>query len=383
MQYRHFGKLNLKPSLLGFGTMRLPVVGGNPSDIDREPAIRMIRYAIDHGVNYIDTAWSYHGEQSEIVIGLALKDGYREKVMLATKNPTWLIKKPQDWNGYLDKQLKKLDTGIDFYLQHCLDREGWEMFRKLGLWDKAMEAKKSGKIKYFGFSFHDDPDVFLEILDTYDWDFCQIQLNYLDADYQAGLKGLERAASKNTGVVVMEPLRGGRLVNGLPEDIANKMKSYPVSRSPAEWGLRWVANQPGVSVILSGMNTLEQVKDNIRICSAPDIVPGGMSPEVLSFIGGLAEEWKAMKLIGCTGCNYCMPCPNGVHIPDCFSAYNCRHSAMADAKRISGESYKKLTDTGHDASQCLECGACESACPQHLPIIETLKKLHAEFTAKG
>lgn len=381
MQYRHFGKLNKKPSLLGFGAMRLPVINGNNRGIDEQEAIRMIRYAIDNGVNYVDTAWPYHGEQSEIVVGKALKDGYREKVMLATKNPTWLINKAEDWDEYLDKQLQKLDTdSIDFYLQHCLDKEGWEKFRRFNLWDRAMAAKKSGKIKYFGFSFHDRYEVFEDILDTYDWDFCQIQYNYLDTDYQAGLKGLKKAASKNIGVIVMEPLRGGKLVNGLPKNILDKMDAYPVKRKPVEWALRWIANHPEVSTILSGMSTFEQVEENVRLCSMPDIVPNSLSSDELTFIEQLANEWKSMKLIGCTGCNYCMPCPNGVNIPGSFKIYNYGHSAMADAESVSRKDYKKFIDEKCDASLCVECGSCESACPQHLPIIETLKTLHAELT---
>lgn len=380
MQYRDFGKLNVKPSLLGFGTMRLPVLSEKSSDIDTKEAIRMIRYAIDQGVNYVDTAWTYHDSQSEIVTGQALKDGYREKVMLATKNPTWLLRNTEDWDQYLDRQLEKLQTNsIDFYLQHSLTQNNWETFKNLNSWDRAMEAKKSGKIKYFGFSFHDSQELFMEILDAYDWDFCQIQFNYLDENYQAGLKGLEKAASKNIGVVVMEPLRGGRLVNGLPKDLLDRMDAYPVKRKPVDWALKWVANHPGVSTILSGMNTFEQVEENLNLCSAPDMTPNNMSAKDLSFIEQLSFDWKAKKLVGCTGCNYCMPCPQGVDIPGCFSIYNNAHSAEAHAEETSRRNYKKLCENQSDATQCVECGACESACPQHLPIIETLKCLHTEL----
>jgi predicted aldo/keto reductase-like oxidoreductase len=343
----------------------------------------MIRYAIDHGVNYVDTAWSYHDGESEIVTGQALKNGYREKVMLATKNPTWLINKPEDWDYYLDEQLKKLQTEhIDFYLQHSLSADSWSRFKKFGIWNKVMDAKKAGKIKYFGFSFHDEYEVFSDILDTYDWDFCQIQFNYLDTDYQAGLKGLARAKSKNIGVIVMEPLRGGRLATGLPDDLVERMNAYPVKRSPVEWALRFVANQPAVSTVLSGMSTFEQVEDNLRICSAPDITPDNMSPDELSFLSGLAAEWKSKKMINCTGCSYCMPCPQGVDIPGCFSIYNYRHSANADAEEISGSNYKALSDKNNSAVNCAECGACEKACPQHIPVITTLKLLHNELAEK-
>ncbi|NLM76338.1 MAG: aldo/keto reductase [Clostridiaceae bacterium] len=380
MQYRHFGKLNISPSLLGFGCMRFPLKGEKDSDIDRDEAIKMIRYGIDNGINYVDTAYSYHGGQSEFLVGEALSDGYRDKVMLATKNPTWHVKTADDWDNFLEEQLKRLKTDrIDFYLQHCLDFDSWNKFKELNLWEKAMKAKAEGKIKYFGFSFHDDYEVFADILDTYDWDFCQIQLNYLDTDFQAGLKGLEKAQSKNIGVIIMEPLRGGKLVHNVPENILAKFRDYPVQRKPVEWALRWLCHHPGISVVLSGMSTIEQVKENIEICSREDMIPGCMSEKELSFINNLANEWKEMKQINCTGCNYCMPCPNNVNIPECFRAYNYAHSVRGDAHDVSRQKYKWLTDNFADASNCIECGACESACPQHLPIIETLKVLHEEL----
>lgn len=384
MQYRHFDKLNLKPSLLGFGVMRLPTItNGDSTVVDQDEAVKMIRYAIDHGVNYIDTAWPYHNGESEIVTGIALQDGYREKVMLATKNPSWLIEKAEDWDEYLDKQLEKLKTDhIDFYLQHCLDKENYDKFKRFNLWERAMAAKKAGKIKYFGFSFHDEQDLFMEILDAYDWDFCQIQLNYLDTEYQAGLAGLERAAQKNMGVIIMEPLRGGFLVNGIPQDLRQRMDEHPAQYRPVEWGLRYLANRPEVSVILSGMSTMEQVKDNIALCSAEDMVPNHLSQDKLDFIADIAQCWHNKKHIGCTACRYCMPCPQGVNIPECFKHYNYFHSANVNAERTARERYKELIDTHEDASQCVECGACEAACPQHLPIIETLSNLHKELEQK-
>lgn len=380
MEYREFGKINLKPSVLGFGTMRLPVVNDKYGQIDFEEAKKILRYAIDNGVNYVDTAWSYHEESSEKFVGEALKDGYREKVMLATKNPTWLIKEQEDWDKFLDQQLIKLQTDyIDFYLQHTLDKGGWEKFKKFNLWEKAMKAKKAGKIKYIGFSFHDSYDVFEDIIDSYDWDFCQIQLNYLDTDYQAGIKGLEKAAAKNIGVVIMEPLRGGRLATGLPEDILKKMEEYKVKRNPVNWALRWLANRPEVSLILSGMSSFEQVEENIRLCSSPEMAANKMNAEELSFINELAAEWKARKQIGCTGCNYCMPCPNGVFIPDNLALYNLFHSTDANAHSNARNGYKELSEDGKGALSCIECGLCEDACPQHLPIIETLGILHDEL----
>lgn len=380
MQYRHFGKINVKTSLLGFGTMRLPVINGNDSKINEEEAIKMIRYAIDNGVTYIDTAYPYHGGNSETLVGKALQDGYRDKVILATKNPTWLINTAEDWDKYLNEQLSKLKTDhIDFYLQHCFDADGWKKFKKLNLWEKAMKAKAEGKIKYFGFSFHDEYEVFADILDSYDWDFCQIQLNYLDTDYQAGIKGLEKAAAKNIGVVIMEPLRGGKLVNDLPGNILNQIESFHISHKPVEWAFKWLAHRQEVTAILSGMSTMEQVKENIELFSREDMVPGCMSKEELTFFEDLATQWKNMKLVGCTNCQYCMPCPNGVNIPECFNAYNYAHSARGDAHEVSRKKYKILTKNQNDASNCVECGACESACPQKIPIIETLKTLHEEL----
>lgn len=382
MQYRHFGKLNLKPSLLGFGAMRLPILNDDTDQIDTPEAIKMIRYAIDHGVNYIDTAWPYHGGNSEIVVGKALRDGYREKVMLATKSPTWLINKPEDWDSILEQQLAKLETDhIDFYLQHGMDSDDWKKFQEMNLWDRGMAAKAAGKFKYFGFSFHDRQELFKEIIEAYDWDFCQIQLNYLDTEFQAGLKGLEWAAAKNLGMVIMKPLRGKRLVTEMPVDIRAKFDQHPVRRNPVDWSLRWLANLPGVSVILSGMNNFEQVEENIRICSAPDIGVDSMTADELAFIEEVAKAWKSKILVGCTSCNYCMPCPHGVNIPGCFNTYDYSHSTIYGANEEAHKNYKfQFIDEKTDASQCVGCRACEAACPQQLAIVEKLRELHEELT---
>lgn len=383
MQYRQFGKLNFKPSLLGFGTMRLPVINGDYSKIDVPEAIRIIRHAIDNGVNYIDTAWAYHKENSEGVVGLALKDGYREKVMLATKSPSWLVRKNEDWRDCLDKQLKRLDTNrIDFYLQHCLNKDFWKSLSKTDFWLESIKAKESGKIKYFGFSFHDDYELFDEIIDAYDWDFCQIQLNYLDTDFQAGLRGLKKAASKNIGVVIMEPLRGGRLATGIPKALLTDFNSFPILRSPVDWALRWLTHMPEVSTILSGMGSFEQVEENIRICSDPDMLPGCMSEGELKLIDDITYKWRNLKVINCTGCQYCMPCPNGVDIPECFKISNLFHAPEMHSDATAVKNYKGLKESKADAGMCVECGACESACPQNIPIINNLKTLHSELDEK-
>lgn len=374
MQYRRFGKLDLQSSLLGFGTMRLPVISG-VWKIDQPEAIRMIRHAIDQGVNYVDTAWPYHGGDSEPLTGEALRNGYRDRTRLATKNPTWLIEKAEDWDRYLDQQLQRLGTDhIDFYLQHAVDAEGWQKFQKLGLWERAMKAKAAGKIKHFGFSFHDEYPLFTEMIDAYDWDFCQIQLNYIDTDYQAGLRGLAYANAKNIGVVIMEPLRGGRLATRLPEQFAARFAAHSSQRTPAEWALRWVASQPGVVTILSGMSCFPQLEENLSILSAPDATVGAMTDEELTMVAGIAEEWRALSLIGCTGCNYCQPCPNGVNIPACFNAYNYSQSPWDDARLKSTRDYAlDLIAKQADGSRCLACGQCEAVCPQGIKIIEQLK----------
>lgn len=374
MQYRHFGKIDFKPSLLGFGTMRLPILHGDNKQINEPEAIRMIRQAIDQGVNYVDTAYGYHGGQSELVTGKALLDGYREKVMLATKNPTYLLKSADHWDELLEEQLQKLQVPcIDFYLQHTLDKEFWSVAKEHKVWERAEAAKKAGKIKYYGFSFHDDYEVFEDILNSYDWDFCQIQLNYLDTEHQAGLKGLQAAAAKGLGVIIMEPLQGGRLAN-LPEDIRDMLTKAAVQRTPVEWALRFLADRPEVSTVLSGMSTMEHVKDNLRICSAHDMQPGCMTEQEKQLLQEVSDFWHSKINIGCTACGYCMPCPSGVDIPGVFAAWNVHASATPGSVQRARKMYKELVEKQADASFCVECGACEAVCPQHLPIIESLKR---------
>ncbi|CEP80332.1 aldo/keto reductase family oxidoreductase [[Clostridium] sordellii] len=264
MRYREFGSTGEKISILGFGCMRFPQTDGK---INEDETLKMVRYAIDNGVNYIDTAYPYHGGESELVVGRILKDGYREKVNLATKLPSWNIKSREDMDKYLNEQLKKLQTNyIDFYLVHALDEELWDNLVKNGIFDFLDEIKRNKKVRYVGFSFHDKYEVFEKIIDDYDWDFTQIQYNYIDEDYQAGTKGLEYAYKKGLGIVIMEPLRGGNLVNNLSDDIKNIIKFANTKKSPTKWAFKFLYNKSEIGIVLSGMSTMEQVIENIKIC---------------------------------------------------------------------------------------------------------------------
>jgi len=288
MLYREFGATGEKVSALGFGCMRFPEIDGK---IDEEKSISMIRYAIDNGVDYIDTAYMYHDGQSEPFIGKALQDGYREKVYLATKLPSWLINSREDMDKYLNEQMEKLKTDqIDFYLVHALNEKYWNNLTKLGIFEFLDSIKKDGRVKHVGFSFHDKLDLFKEIVDSYEWSFAQIQYNYLDEYYQAGIEGLEYAANKNLGIVIMEPLRGGKLVNNLPNDIKEILRNSLSNKTAADWALRFVWDKPEVSVVLSGMNNIEQVKENIKI--ANEASPNSLTCEEKQLIENLKNSFK-------------------------------------------------------------------------------------------
>jgi len=371
VQYRVFDKLGEKLSVLGFGAMRLPVEGGDQGNIKEEESIELIRYAIDKGVNYVDTAYNYHKGNSEILVGKALKDGYREKVKIATKLPVWLVNTYEDFDKYLNEQLQKLDVEyIDFYLLHSLDREKWTKIKELNVFDFMDKALKDGRVKHIGFSFHDELSLFKEIIDSYDWHFCQIQYNYMNENYQAGTEGLEYAASKNIPVIIMEPLLGGKLAKTPPKEIQDIWNKAAVKRTPAEWGLRWVLNHKEVAVVLSGMSDMKQVEENIK--TAEDAEPGSLTREELDLIEEAAEKFQSRTAIGCTNCEYCMPCPNKVWIPYNFELYNDYY--MYETEEYSRNMYQRLKEQNKSASLCVECGKCETACPQKLPIIETLKK---------
>lgn len=381
MKYRKFGRLDWKASVLGFGAMRLPVVNKEQGNIDEPEAIKMIRYAIDHGVNYVDTAYGYHTGKSEIVVGKALKDGYREKVKLATKLPCWLVKESADFDRLLNEQLKKLQTSkVDFYLLHGLNKVEWPKVRNLGVREWAEGAVADGRIGYLGFSFHDGYDVFQEIIDSYDkWTFCQIQYNYMDEEFQAGTRGLEYAHKKGLAVVVMEPIRGGRLTKP-PEKISRIWSEAPVQRTPQEWALRWVWNHPEVTLALSGMSKMEHVIENIAV--AEQSQPHNLSTDDMALIKRVRDVYFTLTPINCTACRYCAPCPNGVDIPRIFDLYNDAMMYNSPARSRMVYSNPRMLKTEHHADKCIKCEQCLEKCPQKLPIPELLEKAHVLLISK-
>ena len=378
MLYRKFGKTNEMVSILGFGCMRLPLLpGGDATKIDEKLATKIIRYAIDEGVNYIDTAYPYHGTgmgssgQSEPFVGKVLKDGYREKVKIATKLPSWLIKTRADMDRYLNEQLERLETDtIDFYLVHAINNTLWENVKEAGIAEFLDQAIRDGRIRYAGFSFHDKQESFDEIVDGYDWSFCQIQYNYLDEAFQAGRKGLNYAAQKGLGLTIMEPLRGGKLAENLPVAVQTAFKIANPEMTPAEWALRWIWNHPEVSVLLSGMNSMEQVAENIKI--AQTATGNSFTDKENDVIERAKNIFRQRVKVNCTGCSYCMPCPAGVNIPGCFSFYNNYHM-------FGREEMYRILQPEQRASGCIECGQCETHCPQSISIREELKNVKAIF----
>jgi len=372
MQYRRFGRLDWKVSSLGFGAMRLPIIGNDAAKIDELQAIKMIRYAIDHGVNYVDTAYVYHRGNSECVVGKALQDGYREKVKVATKLPVWEVESRSDMDKILNEQLNRLQTKtIDFYLLHSLNAELWVKLQKLAVLNWLKEKVTQGKISYFGFSFHDEYPIFKKIIDAYDdWTFCQIQYNYVDDDFQAGTKGLEYAASKGIAVVIMEPIAGGRLALNPPREISELWKSADMKRSAAEWALRWVWNHPEVSVVLSGMSSMTQVIQNVD--SARYSQPGNLSIKELDLIGRIKQKYKELGFTQCTGCRYCMPCPQGVNIPQVISMLN-QYYINDRCEEIKTKYWEHITPESQ-AKKCIRCGRCEQLCPQKVAIRDVLSE---------
>ena len=388
MLYRKLGKTELSVSILGFGAMRLPFAGGSTSaldafnpnkKIDEEETTKMIEFAVSRGVNYFDTAYVYHAGQSEVVLGKALKP-FRDKVFIATKLPTMVVKEASDFERTFEEQLKRLDTGfVDVYLVHALNRPVWHKMKELGMLRFLDRVQADGRARHIGISFHDDVRIFKEIVDGYDWKLCQIQYNYYDEDTQAGKEGLLYAASKGLGVVVMEPIRGGRLADPIPDEARAIWNSAGVKRTPGEWALRWVWNQAEVSTALSGMSTMNQVIENIRI--ADEGKPNTLTPNELSLIQQARQVYRKMLKVDCTGCAYCMPCETGVNIPAVFSLYNDLYAS--NAKEIAPVLYSITIPPGEQASACTECLKCEEKCPQHIEIRDELKKAHELLYREG
>jgi predicted aldo/keto reductase-like oxidoreductase len=378
MQYRPFGKLDFQVSALGFGAMRLPTKN---NQIDAQEAIAMIRYAIDHGVNYVDTAYPYHDGQSEPLVGQALKDGYRDKVKVATKFPSWLAQSASDFDKYLNEQLERLQMEyVDFYLLHALNKENWAKLRDLGVIAWAEKAMADGRFRHLAFSFHDDYDAFKEIIDAYDWPMCQIQYNFIDENNQAGIKGLQYAASKGIAVVIMEPLLGGKLI-GPPQPIQAIWDKAAQKRTPADWALEWLWNQPEVATVLSGMSTMDQVKENIAFAEKSGV--GQLTADELALYDEARAKYKELIAIPCTGCRYCMPCPQNVDIPGNIGIYN--EGIIYDKPDVARGQYEwwkyahevqKLFPNDIRAINCVQCGACETHCPQHLPISKWMPTIH-------
>ncbi len=382
MLYRNLGKTGEKVSILGFGCMRLPIFEGDPTKINQPLATEMLHYALEHGVNYVDTAYPYHGlsasegGMSELFVGEALKDGYRDEVYLSTKLPSWNIQKKEDLNFYLDEQLKRLQTDrIDIYLLHGLGQNTWKTLTELDVFEFLDSALEDGRIGYAGFSFHDNFDLFREIVDSYDWSLAQIQYNYMDEEFQAGKAGLDYMASKNMGTVIMEPLRGGCLTSNIPPDIQAIWDKAGTKRSPAEWALLFLWDHPEIDLVLSGMNTMEDVLENIAI--AEKGFPNSLLDDELNLIQEVKEAYREKTYVDCTNCGYCTPCPEGVDIPLNLSLLNEFYIYQNMGK--SKSNYTFLKAKLGSATFCNQCGECEEKCTQNIPIRKYLEEARQTF----
>jgi len=403
MKYRKMGSLDWNVSVLGFGAMRLPTkqvkdekTQETKNVIEEREAIKMLRYAIDNGVNYVDTAYPYHGGESEVIVGKALKEGYREKVHLTTKLPMWMVKSTEDFDTFLNQQIERLQTNPDIYLFHGLNKNRLEKIKELNLIEKMEQAKERGIIKHIGFSFHDKFEVFKEIIDFYDWDCCQIQFNYLDIDYQAGTKGLEYAAAKNIAVIVMEPVRGGKLA--IPDDqlesrieIKEVLEASKIKRKMADWALQFVWNHSEVSVVLSGMSTMQQVTENIDSANSSSI--DSLTDDELDTISDLRKAYDKYLIVPCTNCEYCLPCPNDVSIPSVFRLLNevaywgesgrqritFFYNYMIKTQEDIEERKSKGEEISGAATLCIQCGECLEKCPQQIEIPDFMEKANEIF----
>ncbi len=371
MEKRKMEKLGIETSLLGFGCMRFPTT--EEGAIDEPLAEKMLDQAMAQGVSYYDTAYPYHEGKSEIVTGKVLKKYARDSFYLATKLPVWQVNSLEDVDRIFYEQLEKLQTDyIDFYLMHSMNKGQWDRMKAMGCVERLEGLKKEGKIRYLGFSFHDSYEAFEEILNARDWDFCQIQLNYMDIDVQAGIKGCDLAAEKGIPVIVMEPVKGGSLA-AFSEDIMEMFHEKDRDASAASFALRWVGSRKGVKVILSGMSTMEQVEDNLKTFGSFR----ALSEEEEKMIEKVREILKSRVQNGCTGCRYCMPCPAGVDIPGCFSAWNTYH--MYQNYKVVQWKWENDLGEAKQAKNCVKCGKCEQACPQKLEIRKDLERAQADL----
>ncbi len=375
MKYRTMGKLGIQASAFGLGCMRFNGPASGDSIIDEQKAISLIRRAIDGGVTYLDTAYVYLDKTSEIVLGKALQDGYRDRVTIATKMPCEAVHNRSEMQALLDEELRKLQTDhIDFYLMHGINREKWEYFKSIGAPEFFDDMKKAGKIRYKCFSFHGPYDEYAYILQDYDWDMVQLQYNFMDIHNQAGTRGVELAGKLGIPVVIMEGLLGGRLAKA-PANVQALYDAFPVRRSPVEWAFRWLCNRPEIAVVLSGCNEADQIDENLRIF---DTVGNGiMSDDELRLMDEVRAAYISRTKIGCTGCRYCMPCPNGVNIPGVFSVWN--NVSLYDMDPSTNWDLRRIRENNNGADHCIGCGACEAACPQHLSIIESLQTAWTEL----
>ena len=374
MEKRRFEKLGIDVSLLGFGCMRFPIK--SDGKIDRELSQKMLDKAIASGVNYIDTAYPYHDGESELFVGEALKKYPRDSYYLATKLPVWFVNTVEDVDKYFNEQLQKLQTDhFDFYLMHAMNKGSWEKMVQVGCVERLEQLKAEGKIRFLGFSFHDDYETFEKIINYRDWDFCQIQLNYMDTEEQAGMKGYHLAEKLGVPLTIMEPIKGGSLAS-FGEDIMKVFEEVRPGKSAASFALRYVATLPNILTVLSGMSTMEQVEDNLDTFT--DFVP--MEEKEYQAIDRVKEIMNSRIQNGCTGCRYCMPCPFGVDIPGNFRVWNQYH--MYQNYGVVAWAWEGMKKDGKTAEACKKCGKCEKACPQHLDIRGDLEKVQADMEKK-
>ncbi len=370
LKTREFKKLGIETKLLGFGCMRFPTING---EIDEAKAEEMIDTAYKAGVNYFDTAYVYHNGKSESFVGKVLAKYPRDTYYIATKLPVWNLKEKEDVKKVIDEQFARLDKEvIDFYLLHSMQKKAWDKAIEFEALKVIEEYRKAGKIKYVGFSFHDSYEVFEEIINSYDWDFCQIQYNYVDTEIQAGLKGYKLTEEKGIPLVIMEPIKGGSLAS-LPKEVSEPFRKIHPEWSDASWALRFVASHENVKVILSGMSTLEQVKDNLATFENLE----DLTNCELETINNVAKTLKARTKNGCTGCRYCMPCPAGVDIPNNFSAWNLYYKY--ESENAASWAVRQVKATEGYATKCVGCGKCEAVCPQHLNIRKDLAQIAVEM----